>query len=140
MKSGKNILRYAAAVAAAAAIAALVAFYEAGIYGADAKSLLRFLSDGFFVAAVFYIGFGLLLWISDAGSFYAFGYLGYMVVRIFSPLKHRFEERKDYFSYCAEKKAKRKESGKAAPKYVLLAVGVFCAALSAAFVVGFYGG
>nr|WP_304955288.1 DUF3899 domain-containing protein [uncultured Acetatifactor sp.] len=137
MKDRKIFLRYGMAMAAAAAIAILVTLMETDFYGLDKKMLFRFLSDGFFVAAVFYIGFGLLTWIADAGNFHAFGYLGYMVVRLFSPMKHRFEERKDFFTYYTEKKTQRRE-GKTSPKRILLTVGAVCAVLAIVFAGIFY--
>ncbi|MGM9538147.1 MAG: hypothetical protein ACI3VN_07445, partial [Candidatus Onthomonas sp.] len=65
-------------------------------------------------------------------------FLGYTLVRLFSFRKERFEDRKDYFTYCTEKQAKQKETGSSAAKWMLLHIGLGCLALSGLFAVLFY--
>lgn len=138
MKQKKTLMAYVIAAAAAAAIVLLTVWFEADTYGSSPELLLSFFSDGFFTAAVFYIGFGLLTFISEAGNFYGIQYLGYMVVCLFSFRKERFEGRKDYYTYCTEKKASRKERGKNTAKWTILLTGAGCLVLSVIFASFFY--
>lgn len=138
MREKGNIIRWCSAVAAAAAIVAAVTVFEAGLYGADTVSLMHILSDGFYLAAIIYIGFGLLTWIAEAGNFYGLQYLGYSILRIFSVRKERFEERKNYYEYCLEKKAKQKENGKSPMRKILLIIGVLFLLMSLIFTGLFY--
>lgn len=133
MKHRKTLSSYLIAVAIAAAIALLVIWYEISTYGNTGELLLSYCSNGFFTAAVFYIGFGILMFISEAGNFYGIQYLGHMVVCLFSFRKGRFNNRKDYFTYCTEKKAQQKDRGKSTGKWTLLVTGLGCLALSLFF-------
>lgn len=138
MKQKKLWINYLIAVAAAAAIALITVYFEADNYGNEPSLLMSFFSDGFFTSAVLFIGSGLLIFISEAGNFYGIQYLGYAVVYLFSFRKERFENRKDYFTYCTEKKAKQKERGKSSGKWVFLFVGLGCMVLSVVFALCFY--
>ena len=113
----------------------LVISFEVDTYGKNTTLLIQFFSDGFFTSAVLYLGSSALVFISEAGNFYGIQYLGYSLVRIFSSRKDRFEDRKGYFTYCTEKKAKMKEKGKSSLKWVLLRVGLGCLFLSVIFAV-----
>ena len=68
-----------------------------------------------------------------AGNFYVLQYLWHTVVRLFSPSKRHLEEKKDYFTYCQEKKERRAEEGKPPLKSAMLFVGLGCLALSVVF-------
>lgn len=52
--------------------------------------------------------------------------------------KECFDDRKDYFTYCTERQAKQKETGKSATKWVMLFVGLGCLLLSAVLAFVFY--
>ena len=121
---------YLIATALAVVIALLCVSMELENGEADAAMRVSFFSDGFFLSAVMYMGCGLLTFISEAGNFYGLQFLGYTLVRVFSPRKERFEDRKDYFTYCTEKKAKQAEKGKSSVKWVMLHVGLVCLAAS----------
>lgn len=121
---------YLIATALAVVIALLCVSMELENGEADAAMRVFFFSDGFFLSAVLYMGCGLLTFISEAGNFYGLQFLGYTLVRVFSPRKERFEDRKDYFTYCTEKKAKQAEKGKSSVKWVMLHVGLVCLAAS----------
>lgn len=138
MKNKKNWITYIIAIAIAAVIVLLTVSFETDTYGNASTLLPQFFSDGFFTAAVLYLGSSALVFISEAGNFYGIQYLGYSLVRIFSSRKDRFESRKDYFTYCTEKKAKLKEQGKSSLKWVLLRVGFACLFFSILFTVLFY--
>lgn len=103
-----------------------------------AASVMQYLSDGFFTAAVLYIGCSVLMFIEEAGNFYGLQYLWHTVVRLFSPSKRHLEEKKDYFTYCQEKKERRAWEGKTPLKSAMLFVGLGCLALSLLFMFAFY--
>lgn len=126
----RRALAYLIATALAVVIALLCVSMELENGEADAAMRVSFFSDGFFLSAVLYMGCGLLTFISEAGNFYGLQFLGYTLVRVFSPRKERFEDRKDYFTYCTEKKAKQAEKGKSSVKWVMLHVGLVCLAAS----------
>ena len=121
---------YLIATALAVVIALLCVSMELENGEADAAMRVSFFSDGFFLSAVMYMGCGLLTFIAEAGNFYGLQFLGYTLVRVFLPRKERFEDRKDYFTYCTEKKAKQAEKGKSSAKWVMLHVGLGCLAAS----------
>lgn len=135
MKGKKRLLAYLLASLLAVGIAAIgISFeMEAGVTGQAQR--MQYFSNGFFLSAVLYLGCGLLTFIADAGNFYGIQYLGYTMLRFFSFRKERFEDRKDYFTYCTEKKAKLKEKGHVSSKWILLHVGLVCLALAAIFAV-----
>ena len=134
----RRALAYLIAAALAVAIALLCVSMEMENGQADAALTVSFFSDGFFLSAVLYMGCGLLTFIAEAGNFYGLQFLGYTLVRVFSPRKERFEDRKDYFTYCTEKKAKQAEKGKSSVKWVMLHVGLGCLAVSAILALVFY--
>ena len=134
----RRALAYLIAAALAVVIALLCVSMEMENGEADAALRISFFSDGFFLSAVIYIGCGLLTFIAEAGNFYGLQFLGYTLVRVFSPRKDRFEDRKDYFTYCTEKKAKQAEKGKSSVKWVMLHVGLGCLAASVILVMVFY--
>lgn len=138
MRQRKTWITYLVAVAIAVAIALINVSFEVSTYGNEMLLLMHFFSDGFFTSAVLYIGCGVLLFISESGSFYGIQYLAYAMVYLFSFRKERFENRKDYFTYCTEKKAKQKEQGKSSLKWVFLFVGLGCLGLSVIFTIIFY--
>ena len=47
----------------------------------------RYLSDGFFIVAVIFVGMGTLLWVSTTGFFDIFSYAMKSLLVLFSPLK-----------------------------------------------------
>ena len=138
MKSKKRWITYLVAVAFAVVIAAITVSFQIDTYGTGSVLFVQFLSDGCFVPAVLYLGCAALTFISEAGNFYGIQYLGYTLLHVFSMRKDRFDDRKDYFTYCTEKKAKQKEQGISKGKWVLLYVGLVCLLLSVIFAVMFY--
>lgn len=138
MKKKTTWLSYVVASAIAALIVLMVISYEIDTYGRNTVLLLEFLSDGFFTAAVLYLGCSVLMFIEEGGNFYGIQYLGHVVLRIFSPRKDRFESRKTYYEFCNEKKAKQEEQGKSSLKWVLLFVGLGCLLISVVFLLVFY--
>ncbi len=86
----------------------------------------RYLSDGFFVSTVIFLGLGVLLWVSTTGFFDIFSYGFKSLLVLFSPLK-KASEHPHYYEYKCEKDAKRE--GKPITHTVLWA-GLICLALS----------
>lgn len=137
MKHKKRWITYLSSTIIAVGIALLVAYYEISTYGTGTALMMHFLSDGFFVSAVFYLGFGILTFISEAGNFYGIQYLCYTLSYLFS-FKKSNRDKKDYFTYCMDKREKQKERGRASAKWVLLFIGGGCLALSVLFAALFY--
>lgn len=138
MNRKKYLTTYLGLLAAAAAIVLAVVTFEQGSRGSGAGFAMQYLSDGFFTVSVLFIGCSVLMFIQDAGNFYGIQYLGHTLFRLFSPSKKRMEEKKDYFTYCREKKEKREEEGKSPLKAAMLFVGLGCLALSIVFTLLFY--
>lgn len=138
MKGGKRWLSYLIAAAIALVIALLCISFEVEDKGTSPALLVQYLSDGCFLSAVLFLGCGALTFIAEAGNFYGIQFLGYTLVRLFSFRKERFDDRKDYFTYCTEKQARQKEKGKSAAKWVMLHVGLGCLVLSVVFAFVFY--
>lgn len=132
MKEKKQLIRWSVTIAIAAVIVIATTFYEADLYEEKNEFLMHFISDGFFIVAVLYMGIGAMIWIYELGNFYGLQYLGYCLIHIFSARKDRFEERKNFYHYCMEKREKQKEKDRASIKWVLLISG--CISLLLAFV------
>lgn len=113
----------------AIAIALLVIHSEISTYGKETALPIHFISDGFFVSAVFYLGFGILTFISEAGNFYGIQYLGYTLVQLFS-LKKSKDDKKDYFTYCIEKRERQRTNRERSVKWSLIVIGLICLAVS----------
>lgn len=138
MKSKKRWFTYLGAALLALLIAFFTIYFEIDTYGTGSALLVQFISDGFFTSAMLFLGCGGLALISETGNFYGIQYLGYTLVHLFSFRKERFDNRKDYFTYCTEKEAKQKEKGKNSLKWALLYVGIGCLIISVVCAVIFY--
>ena len=86
----------------------------------------RFLSDGFFVSTVIFLGLGLLLWISTTGFFDIFSYGFKSLLVLFTPLK-KASEHPHYYEYKCEKDATRSSKH---INYTVLWAGLICLGLS----------
>ncbi len=91
--------------AVALAICAIVILYE---HETMEWSVARMVCDGCFVSGVILAGFGVLVWVASFGGFNAIGYGVYLLTRIFSPSRARFEERMSYLEYCQSREKKDK--------------------------------
>ena len=122
----KKLISLAVQLLIASGIAVAVALGQG--FALDGQMFLncRYLSDGFFVSTVIFLGFGLLLWVSATGFFDIFSYGFKSLLVLFSPLKKASEHQK-YYEYKCEKEAKRE--GKSITSTVLWA-GLICLALS----------
>lgn len=127
MRFNKNHLISAAVqLVIAAGIALAVAVKQGFALQRELFLNCRFLSDGFFVSTVIFLGFGLLLWVSATGFFDIFSYGFKSLLVLFSPLKKASEHQK-YYEYKCEKDAKREGKPVA---FTVLWVGLICLALS----------
>ncbi|MGM9626102.1 MAG: hypothetical protein ACI3XM_10410 [Eubacteriales bacterium] len=134
----KSWLTYLIAAALALLVVWICISLEAENNGTGPGLRIKYLSDGFFLSAVMFLGCGILSYIADAGNFLGIQFLGYTLVCLFSFRKERFRERKSYFTYCMEKQKKQKEKGYSIVKRVMVHVGLGCLALSLIFVYIFY--
>lgn len=137
MKVKKRWTTYLSLSAIALVIVLLVIWFEISTYGSDAMLPLHFISDGFFAAAVLYLGLGMLTFISEAGNFYGIQYLGYTLVYLFS-FKKSYEDKKNYFTYCMEKREKQKAKKEPSVKWGLILIGLICLAVSILFAAIYY--
>lgn len=137
MKKKKRIT-YLVLFAVAAAIVLATVFFELGSHGRGAVQVIQYLSDGLFTMAVLYIGCSLLMFIQEAGNFYGIQYLFHTLVRLFSFSKKRSEDKKDYFTYCSEKKEQREAEGDLPLKKCMLFFGLGCLAVSVILVLIYY--
>lgn len=137
MKVKKSPVTYLSLAAIAIAVALLVMHYEISTYGKETVLLMHFISDGFFVTAVFYLGLGMLTFISEAGNFYGIQYLCYTLSYLFS-FKKSHEDKKDYFTYCKEKRERQKKTNGYSVKWILILIGLICLAISGLFAVLYY--
>lgn len=138
MSMKKTLTTYLVLVVIAAAILAATVSFELGSHGSGTRQVMQYLSDGCFTTAALYIGCGVLMAIQNAGNFYGVQYLFYTMTRLFSFRQSRYDERKDYFSYCADKRERRRAEGRSHLQPALIAVGLVCLVLSIAFTVLFY--
>lgn len=138
MRNGKRWLAYLGTMALALVIALLCVSLETEDGGSSPALLVQYFSNGFFLSAVLLLGCGTLTFIAEAGNFYGIQYLGYTLVRLFSLNKDRFNDRKDYFTYCTEKQANQAEKGKSTAKWIMIHVGLGCLAISAILAFVFY--
>ncbi|MGN0350441.1 MAG: DUF3899 domain-containing protein [Roseburia sp.] len=90
----------------------------------------RILCDASFVAAVFLIGIGVLMWISTLGGFDHISYLFTLMKDRLVLSKKKFEQRKSYLDYVLEKRKKEKSKYPAE----IIGAGVFYLAASLALV------
>lgn len=114
----KTLLSIAVQLITAVIIAVSVAGYQGFALEQELYLNCRYLSDGFFVSAVIFVGLGVLLWISTTGFFDIFSYAFKSLLVLFSPLK-KASEHPHYYEYKCEKDAKRE--GKPITHTVLVA-------------------
>lgn len=134
----KSALIHYAVLTVIVLLAALgIAWYEISQYGGGYVNWMRFLCDGFFVAGIFLLCFGAMVWISQAGGFHGISYLFYSVGYMFSASKNRFNKRKNFFEYKMEKMAKEADKNKSLQHHILIA-GAVSFAVAIVFLVLFY--
>lgn len=121
---GRNYVGWLVCAAAALAVCAAVVLYERSY--AD-WSLVRMISDGFFVAGVILVGLGVLIWVANFGGFNALGYGWYLLVRKLSASRARFEERLSYLEYVQQHREKSKNPT------CILGTGLICIAAAGVF-------
>ena len=122
----KTLISLAVQLVIALVIAIPVALGQGFSLQGEAALNCRWLSDGFFVSAVIFIGMGGLFWVSTTGFFDIFSYGFKSLFVLFSPLK-KAREFPHYYEYKCEKDAKRE--GKPISHTVLVA-GLICLAVS----------
>lgn len=122
----KTLLSIAVQLVIALVIAIPVAIGQGFSLSGEAALNCRWLSDGFFVSAVIFVGLGGLFWVSTTGFFDIFSYGFKSLFVLFSPLK-KVKEFPHYYDYKCEKDAKRE--GKPITHTVLV-VGLICLAVS----------
>ena len=137
-RKSKLWITYLVLAAIAGVIVLAAVSFERQTHGPGAAQVVQYLSDGFFTAAVLYVGCSLLMYIQEAGNFYGIQFLFYTMAHLFSPRKSRAAERKTYYTYCLEKKERQAAEGKSPVKPAMLLMGIVCLALSLMFMEMFY--
>ena len=122
----KTLISIAVQLGIALMIAIPVAVSQGFALDGAAYLNCRWLSDGFFVSAVIFVGLGGLFWVSTTGFFDIFSYAFKSLFVLFSPLK-KAKEFPHYYDYKCEKDAKRE--GKPI-SHTVLVVGLICLAVS----------
>ena len=102
----KTIISLAGQLCIGLLIAGYTAAKQGFAWAGESYLNCRYLSDGCFVSAVFFIGMGGLFWISATGFFDIFSYGFKSLLVLFSPLK-AIKEHPHYYEYKCEKDAKR---------------------------------
>ena len=138
IRKSKLWITYLVLAAIAGVIVLAAVSFERQTHGPGAAQVVQYLSDGFFTAAVLYVGCSLLMYIQEAGNFYGTQYLFYMLVRLFSSREKRYAQKKDYYTYCTEKKARLEAEGPSPIKKAMLLEGLVCFALALGFVLAYY--
>lgn len=99
-------------IAAVISVITVVLVYNIRIsnppYGMEFMPPLQALSDGFCVAGMMFLGFGLIMWISTTGVLDMLGYGLKSVLYLFTPMQKDKDEG-GFYEYKLQKKAKRKE-------------------------------
>ena len=122
----KTLISIAVQMVIALLIAIPVALHQGLSLEGAAYLNCRWLSDGFFVSAVIFVGMGGLFWVSTTGFFDIFSYAFKSLFVLFSPIK-KAREFPHYYDYKCEKDAKRE--GKPI-SHTVLVVGLICLAAS----------
>lgn len=134
----KHLITWLVLLVLAAAVVAATVFFERDSHGTGTRAVVQYLSDGCFTVSVLYIGCAVLMAIQETGNFYGIQYLFYTLVRLFSFGRDRYSEKKDYFTYCTEKKERQAAEGKSPLKPAMFLMGLIWLALSLLFAVLFY--
>jgi len=98
----------------AACITGIVYLYRINDNGFSYANLIRYLSDGLFTAAVFYLCFFTLIWVVDLGAFRGLKYITYSMRTFFAPGI-------TYFDFLSQKEEKTKHKFNA-----VAVIGVVC--------------
>ena len=101
----------------------------------DSNMIYLVLSDAFFVPGILYTSLGILILISKFEGFDGLAFIGYSVGTIFTPSKHRFEERMNYLEY---KKQRKEKLEKKSPSSILI-VGILMIIIALVFTLMFKG-
>lgn len=102
----KRAKKFCVLIAIGLAFALLMSFWS-DLYGAkDATTVFKILCDCFTVPAILYLGFGLLLWSGNEGTF---DMLGYGVKSFFGMFSHKSrQEKESFYDYRQRKHAQQK--------------------------------
>lgn len=126
-----NLLRYAIALAVGLLIALIFMLAKSVFSQTDKTTVMRILSDAFFLSGVLLTAAGLLVFVSAGGAFdmlaYGFRMLFVMLRRDLSKRKY-----KDYYEYRQARQQKKRSIA------YLLIVGLFMLALAVLFLILFY--
>ena len=103
----KKIIRIAAYFSAGLIVAFAVAATRGLFTAGEIPEIRKTASDGCFVASVFLIGFGLLLFAGNGGTFDMLAYGVKSVFSVFQPAKKR-KNRETFYEYRTRRQAKKK--------------------------------
>ena len=112
--SYKKLLKYLIPSAVGALLSFLIMRYRGLFSSPTLAGKVMAVSDGFFVTAVLYVGFGLLLLVAQSGFYDIFTYGFKSLIYLFTPMKRNRAEGGFY-----EYKIRQKEKRKAVPLEIL---------------------
>ncbi len=122
----KKLIKYATAALIALAVGVAVFFSRPLENYNDTNEVIKYLADAFFVPAMLYIGFGLLMFAVNEGTLDILGYGFKSLLYLFTPIKKK--EAGGYYEYRMKKKEERKPT----PYYIIF-VGLAFLAVSIVF-------
>lgn len=126
----KKLTKYLVTFAVGLLIALLVAIYRGAFEAEEAKQVVRYLCDAFFVATICVGGLGALVFVSSEG---AFDMLAYGLRSFFSLFKGTGKRKYDsYYDYKQSKAKNKMESG------FMLYVGLFFLLVTIVLYIVFY--
>ena len=126
-KSRQFLIKYAPPTVAGIVVSIAIAYWRDGFGGLGAAKTCMAFSDGFFIASVLYIGFGLLLWVSSTGVLDIMGYGFKSLLWLFTPIQKSRDEGGFY-----EYKVRQREKRKGVPFHILW-IGLALLAISLIF-------
>ncbi len=114
----KKLLKYGIPFLIGLAASALIMWGRGAFSAEKMTDVYKYISDGFFVISMLYIGFGLLLFAASEGILDIIGYGFKSLIYLFSPVK-KDKAVGGYYEY----KVKQAEKRKAVPYHIII-IGV----------------
>lgn len=103
----RTALKYAVPILVGLVLSFAVMYWRGLFSETELYYIYMYISDGFFVTAAIYVGYGLLLLVSFEGALDIIGYGFKSLLYLFTPAKRNRDEG-GYYEYKVRRKGKRK--------------------------------